>query len=119
MNGECIKMKIWKGVLILFHNENEEYETKFKFELQDKEYNLNKSGDEWTHFGDWVSDSIPVNMTIERYYDDYKIIQGFDHELSKKELMSLEYDMRELMRKQSFYDKEIYLKKWEEKFKII
>lgn len=112
-------MKIWKSILVLFYNENEEHETKFKFELQEKDYNLNKSADEWTHFEDWVMDRIPMNMTIERYYDNYKITQGFDHELNRKELTELEYDMRILMRKQLMYDKELYLKKFEEKLKVI
>lgn len=113
-------MKIWEAELILFYTFEEELKTKFTFELQEKEYEVNKNNNnEWFYFKDWVSDRIPMNMTIERYYDNYKIIQGFDHELKKEELEQLEKDMRVLTRKQLDYDKELYLKKYEEKLKVI
>jgi hypothetical protein len=101
-------MKIWKAKLILLYNDDNTYEIKFFFELQDKEFNLNEKFNEWTHYEDWVMNRIPLKMTIERY-----------HELNEEELEQLEKDMRELMKKQLEYDKELYLKKYEEKLKAI
>lgn len=113
-------MKIWKAELILFYTfEKEELQTEFIFELEEHNYKENEKFNEWIYFEDWVSDRIPVNMTIERFYDNYKIVQGFDYELNKEELEQLEKDMRECMKKQLEYDKELYLKKYEEKLKVI
>jgi hypothetical protein len=70
-------MKIWKAKLILLNTDDNNYKTKFTFKPQEKEYEANNNFKEWTWFENWVGDSIPMNMTIERYYDNYKIIQGF------------------------------------------
>lgn len=112
-------MKIWKAKLVLFYIEDETYSVKFNFELQEQEYKINDKFKEWIHSKDWICDRVPMNITIERYYDNYKIIQGFDHELNDEELKQLESDMRDLMKKQLNYDKEIYLKKFEDKLKAI
>jgi hypothetical protein len=112
-------MKIWKAKLILLYIDDNDYKTKFTFELQEKEYEVNEKFKEWTWYENWISERIPMNMTIERYYDNYKITQGFDYELNKTELVQLENDMRELMKKQLNYDKELYLKKYKEKLKAI
>jgi hypothetical protein len=112
-------MKIWKAELNLFYNFDEELQTKFRFELQDKEYETNTKNNEWTYWENWTSERIPMEMTIEKYYDNYKITQGFDHELNKEELKQLEIKMRELMKKQLNYDKEMYLKSYEKKLKAV
>jgi threonyl-tRNA synthetase len=52
-------------------------------------------------------------MTTIRLYKD------FDHELNQEELEQLENEMRKFMKKQLDYDKELYLKKYEEKLKAI
>lgn len=110
-------MKILKAELVLFNDKK--YTMIFSFELQQQDYKVNEKFNEWTYFEDWISYKIPMNMTIERYYDNYKIIQGFDHELNEEELKQLEKDMRILMEKQLNYDKEIFLKEYEKKLKVI
>lgn len=110
-------MKIWKAELILLHDK--EYEMNFSFEIQEQDYKVNEKFNEWTYFESWISYKIPMNMILERYYDNYKIIQGFDHELNEEELVQLEKDMRKAMEKQLNYDKEQFLKEYEKKLKVI
>ena len=113
-------MKIWKAELVLFYTENDTYDIKFSLTLQEQEFEFNeRTSDEWIHAKEWVVDRIPKKMNIERYYDNYKITQGFDHELNEEELKQLEKTMRECMQKQLDCDKELYLKKYEQKLKVI
>jgi len=110
-------MNILKAELVLLHDK--EYKMIFSLELQEQDYKVNKKFNEWTYFESWISYKIPMNMTIERYYDNYKIIQGFDHKLSEEESKLLEKDMRTLMEKQLNYDKEQFLKEYEKKLEVI
>lgn len=113
-------MKIWKAELILFYNEYDKWETKFKFELDSKDYKINKKFDEWTYCKDWVMERIPMNMCVEiNYSTGFKIIQGFNRELSEVELTNLRNEMTVLMKKQLNFEKENYLKKWDEKSRAV
>ena len=110
-------MKIWRAVLVLSLNENDEYVTKFKFEQTDKEYEERK--EDWFWYEGWIGDKIPKKMTISNYYSNYKIEQGFDRKLSEEELDKLQKDMKALMVKQIEYDKKEYLSNIEEKLAVL
>jgi hypothetical protein len=114
-------MKIWEAKLLLTLNENDEFKTYFTLEKQEKEYKLNKyNNEEWTCGEGWIVNRIPINMTISPTSTGLiKIIQGFDRELSKEEIIQLEKDMRVVMKKQLIYEKDMYLKKYQEKLESI
>ena len=113
-------MKVWKAELILFLNDRDEYETKFLFELSDKDYKINEERKEYLYFKDWVGERIPMNMSIDRTYcGDLKAIQGFDRELSEIELKDLEIAMKKLLKKQLDFEKEKYLKEYNKKINIL
>lgn len=113
-------IKIWKAKLVLYYTDEDTYKTKFFFDLMENEYKINEySKDEWTYFEDWVMDRIPMKMIAEKYYDNYNIIQGFDHELNADELIRLEADMKTFMLKHLNYDKEKCLEQFDKKFKAI
>lgn len=110
-------MKIWRAVLVLSLNENDEYVTKFKFEQTDKEYEENKEN--WSWYEGWVGDIIPKKMTIGYFQSYYKVEQGFNKKLTKEELDKLQKDMKTLMIKQIEYDKEKYLNNIEKKLAVL
>lgn len=113
-------MNIWKAELRLYCNEDYKYKTYFSFELQEEEYKINEKFNEWICFEDWVSYRIPMNIAIENNgYTGFKVVQGFNHELNKEELVKLEKDMRNLMRKQLDYEKVKYLEQYENKLKVV
>ncbi|HBJ1650857.1 TPA: hypothetical protein LA460_000075 [Clostridium botulinum] len=113
-------MKIWKAELCLFYNFDNEWETDFSFELQEEEYKINEKFNEWICFEDWVNYRIPMDMAIDNNgYTGFKVVQGFDNELNKEELIKLEKDMRDLMKKKLEIDKKRYLKDYENKIKAI
>ena len=81
-------MKIWKASLVLFYNIDDEWESRFIFELQDKPFDINiYVPDEWIYREGWLSTRIPMIMEVEQIVSGYKVVQGFDHDLSKEELM--------------------------------
>lgn len=113
-------MKIWKAELILFYSKDNMPDTRFTFEEQEKDYKINDLNTEYIHSEDWTCDRIPIKMTIEKdCFVVCKVVQGFDHQLDKNELGQLEKNMRSLLQKQLEYEKEIYLKKYEEKLKVV
>ncbi|NFH01321.1 hypothetical protein FC831_13720 [Clostridium botulinum] len=113
-------MKIWKAELRLYCNEDYKYKTYFSFELQEEEYKINEKFNEWICFEDWVSYRIPMNIAIENNgYTGFKVVQGFDNELNKEELIKLEKDMRDLMKKKLKIDKKRYLEDYEKKLGAI
>lgn len=94
-------MKIYKARLILNYTMDDKWDTRFYFELQDKEYKLNEKTNEWTHIDGWIVKRIPMNMTVEQNgYSGLRVLQGFDRELNKDELSILETEMRKMMVKE-------------------
>lgn len=113
-------MKIWRAQLFLHFNENYEWETRFIFRLEPKEYELNKQFNEWTRSEGWIHYSIPMDMIVENQaYEGYVVRQGFDYELDSKELKELENKMRELLIQRLYHDKEQYLITLNNKLKAI
>lgn len=107
-------MKIWQAELALRFNLDEQWETRFTFELQPGDFTINEKFNEWTYHKDWLVDRIPMDMIVERCgYEGFKIVQGFDYEVTEEELHKIETRMRKLMRKQLDFEKENYLKKYE------
>lgn len=113
-------MKIWKAELILFYNDENKWEVKFVFEADDIEYEVNEKTKEWTHWKGWIGTQIPMNMTVDRTYcGELKIVQGFDRELDEKELFNLEQEMRKLLVKKLNQEREIMMKKYENKINTV
>ncbi|MBY6838720.1 hypothetical protein [Clostridium botulinum] len=114
-------MKIWKAELSLFCNFDDKWKTDFNFELQEQDYEVNEKFNEWTYFEDWWEEKIPMSMKVKknRYNIEFDIVQGFDHDLPKEELVKLEKDVRNLMRKQLDYEKVKYLEQYENKLKVV
>ena len=91
-------MKIWRVTLSLYSNFNEDgYGTIFKCELNDKEYELNTNSNEYIYWSGWVNYSIPTNIQIRKNYDTYIVEQGFDHEPSASELITIKEAMRKAL----------------------
>lgn len=113
-------MKIWKAVLVLFYNMEDEWESKFYFEPQDKLFDINiYVPDEWIYREGWSIASIPMNMNVEKIESGYKVVQGFDHDLSKEELNKLKRTMEDKLKDYLNEEKEDYLKTYEDKMKAI
>lgn len=112
-------MKIWSTELALIEDEDGNYNVRFTYQLEKYEYEVNEHvKNEWICRKGWYV-TLPMQMTLKRFYDSYRVIQSFDHELSKKELKKIETDMRKLMKQQLDYDKEAYLKRYEKKAQVI
>ena len=113
-------MKIWKASLVLFYNIDDEWESRFIFELQDKPFEINMYViDEWIYREGWSIASIPMNMNVEKTESGYKVVQGFDHDLSKEELNKLKRTMEDKLKDYLNEEKEDYLKTYEDKMKAI
>ena len=113
-------MKIWKATLVLFYNMADEWESRFDFELQDKPFEINMYViDEWIYREGWSIASIPMNMNVEKIESGYKVVQGFDHDLSKEELNKLKRTMEDKLKDYLNEEKEDYLKTYEDKMKAI
>ena len=113
-------MKIWKATLVLFYNMADEWESRFDFKLQDKPFDINiYVPDEWIYREGWSIVSIPMNMNVEKIDSGYKVVQGFDHDLSKEELNKLKRTMEERLGNYLYEEKENYIKKYEDKIKAI
>ena len=113
-------MKIWKATLVLFYNIDDEWESRFIFELQDKPFEINIYViDEWIYRDGWISTRIPMNMEVEQIVSGYKVTQGFDHDLSKEELNKLKRIMEDKLKDYLNEEKEDYIKKYEDKIKAI
>lgn len=99
-------MKIWKAELILNINMEEEYVTFFVFEEQKEDYKVNSKLKEWVRAKSYFDSNVPMDMEVEHYnYGGMRVVQGFDHELTKEELDVLEKNMRKLMVKQLEQDR--------------
>ena len=111
-------MKIWEAKLILFYNDNNEYETRFDFELKGDNYEVNGSFKEWTYSEGWICNRVPMEMIAESNHV-LKIIQGFDKELNEEELKSLKEEMKIFIQRRLNYEKEIFLQRYDDKVKAI
>lgn len=115
-----IFMKIWIADLILIYNDENKWEAIFDFELSDKEWEFNQRNNSYTYFKEWVSDSIPVKMEVDRTWSgNLKVKQGFDRELTEEELKELEKKMKVLLLKKLEIEKDNYLRTYENKVKSI
>ena len=113
-------MKIWKATLVLFYNIDDKWESRFDFKLQDKPFDINiYVPDEWIYRNGWSIASIPMNMNVEKIDSGYKVVQGFDHDLSKEELNKLKRTMEERLGGYLYDEKEDYIKKYEDKMRAI
>lgn len=113
-------MKVWKTELILRYDDSGNWMTSFHFKLQDGEYKENKNFNEWTCFKDWVSNTIPMNISVRpNVYGGLKVVQGIDHSLTENELQVLESEMKRVLKEHLEAEKEIYLKTYLEKIKTI
>lgn len=113
-------MKIWKAELILFYNDESKWETRFSFETDDNDYEINEKTKEWRHWKGWIGTQIPMNMKVSRTYcGEMKIVQGFDRELSEKELLELEQEMRKILVKKLNQEREVVIKKYEDKINAV
>lgn len=113
-------MKIWKATLVLFYNIDDEWESRFYFEPQDKPFDINiYVPDEWIYREGWSIVSIPMNMNVEKIDSGYEVVQGFDHDLSKEELNKLKRTMEERLGNYLNEEKEDYIKKYEDKMRAI
>ena len=113
-------MKIWRVTLHLYLNFNDNsYGTIFECKLGDKEYELNTNGNEYIYWSGWAGYSIPVNIQIRKNYDTYIVEQGFDHEPSASELITIKEAMRkELMQ---YLDDELMkqVRQYKDKFDVL
>lgn len=116
-----MKLKIWKAELILFCDDEDKWITRFEFKTNNKEYEINNKFDEWVYSEGWLMDRLPMNMNVEglTYSTGFKVIQGFDKELSSIELTNLRNEMTALMKKQLNFEKEKYLKEWDNKLRAV
>lgn len=113
-------MKIYKARLILNYTMDDKWDTRFYFELQDKEYKLNEKTNEWTHIDGWIVNRIPNEMIVEQNgYDGLRVVQGFDRELNKNELNVLETEMRKMMVKELDVQRKRFLKEHGNKIKAV
>ncbi len=113
-------MKIYKARLILDYTMDDKWDTRFYFELQDKEYKLNKKTNEWTYIDGWIVNRIPNEMIVEQNgYDGLRVVQGFDRELNKDELSILETEMRKMMVKELDKQRKRFLKEHGNKIKAV
>lgn len=114
------KMRIWKAMLILSYDNNDNLVVRFSFDLQEKEYRINEKFKEWVFSESWVSDRIPMEMKVEKTgYNGITVVQGFDNELSDIELILLETKMRKLMKEQLDYEMEIYKEDYLKKINVV
>lgn len=111
-------MKIWVAKLILTYYKDE-WETIFNFELSDREYELNERRDGYIYSKGWICDRIPVNIEIEKTWTGLKVQQGFDRELNEEELREVKSEMKNLLLKDLEYEKDEYLKRYEDKVKVL
>lgn len=113
-------MKIWKAELFLIYDLNDEWITRFNFELQDENYKINEYNDkEWVFFKNWVSYRIPKYMKVQPSTSGFKVEQGFDYELTEEELEQLKKDMIEEMKKCLTLKKERYLQTYETQIQVL
>lgn len=94
-------MKIWKATLTLGLNSNGEWETVFEFneEPKNRDYRVHSiNNNEWVAVVNWGIYIVPKNKTIYNgAYSANYVTQGFDYELNKNELKTLEKDMKDFM----------------------
>lgn len=113
-------MKIWLAKLKLFTNDEDKYETRFTFDMQDEDYEISaSSGDKWIYSRGYISDVIPMNMIISNSYLCLQVLQGFDHKLTEEESINLEDKMREVMIKHLTEQRQIFEREHDEKLKVI
>lgn len=112
-------MKIWKAELFLLYDLNDEWITRFNFELQDGNYKINEHNEEWVFFENWVSYRIPKYMKAEPCISGFKVEQGFDYELTEEELEQLKKDMIKGMKKYLTLKKERYLQTYETQIQVL
>ncbi|NEZ47792.1 hypothetical protein FDF74_11430 [Clostridium niameyense] len=113
-------MKIYTATLWLINDMEGKYYTKFIFELADGDYKVNGKYNEWTSVGKgWLTDKIPMSMIYEYSIGLPKVIQGFDHELTKDELIRLEQNMKNFMINGLEEEKDEFLKIYDKKVKAI
>lgn len=115
-------MKIYKAELIMFLSleKEDEYESKFTFELESKEYEKDEKHNRYYRGEGWVGYSIPIDMEVEpTSFGLYKVVQGFEKELSKEELEDLKREMTLKIIKQLNRDKEDYSRRYDNKIQIL
>lgn len=111
-------MKVWKARLSLVANDEMKWCTHFRFELQEKDYvKINKYYVEKGR--EWSSIHIPINMEYSRFYDSFKIEQGFERELNEDELKALEAEMKNKLIETLIMDKDYYISEYEQKMKAV
>lgn len=113
-------MKVWEARLILNYTMDDTWETRFVFELQDKDYKFIDNNNEWVHRDGWIINRISAKMTVEQNgYSGFRVVQGFDRELNKDELSVLEIEMREMMVKELDNQRKRFLKEHGNKIKAV
>ena len=113
-------MKIWEAELILFYSDESKWETRFSFETDDKNYKFNEKTNQWAYWEGWIGNQIPIAMTVDRTYcGELKVVQGFDRELNQEELFIVEQEMRKLLVKKLNQEREIMIKKYEDKINSV
>ena len=113
-------MKIWEAVLILTYNEDDNYYTRFRIIDHDEEYELNSAGTEWTYWKGWIGNKIPVNMTATKSYcGELEIVQGFDRELTEKEIKELKNKMHKKMASYLLMEMKQELKRYQNKLDTV
>lgn len=113
-------MKIWKAKLILIYDENNNWNSIFHFDSDDKDYIADENAKEWTYWQNWTARVIPMNMTVNRTFSDsLTIVQGFDRELQANELCILEQEMRQLMIKTLKQEREYFLDEYNNKINAL
>jgi hypothetical protein len=113
-------MKIWKAELRLICTPGGKWETSFNFELQCEDYKKIESKEEWAYFKNYVFIRIPINMVVEPSgYSGLQVIQGFDHDLTQRDLKILESKMRKRLKKYLMHQKKNYLETYMKKIESI
>lgn len=115
-------MKVYKAQLIMFLSleKEDEYESKFTFELESKEYEKDEKHNRYYRGEGWVGYSIPIDMEVEpTSFGLYKVVQGFEKELSKEELNNLKKMMISRMAEQLNNDREDYLRRYNNKIQML
>lgn len=112
-------MKIWEARLNLICKDVDDYELNFYFEQLQEDYKTNSKCTEWVHSKGWIYRRVPMEVTISASYGNVSAVQGFDYELNQEELKEVEMSMRKLIREKLDSDREIYLRQYEEKLKVL
>ena len=111
-------MKIWVAELYLYKYKGD-WESIFRFELDEKDYNYNVDKTEFIHSEGWISDRVPTNYRYENTMFGIKLIKGFTKKLNDDEQKDLEQEMNKILQGCILKEKEKVVKEYDLKLEAL